>query len=282
MIDVEYVVSVFNYLAHGVITGYTATSNYVPFQIIAIVRSNGVSVSRFTITNVSFVDKLVSQGNEQITVTFIGTDASNYSYTATCVEIWASTQNALLYKISTIVFSSPISKSELDYLQIEYKIIICVGSAFMLIPQLSQYAPVVTLKVPASPILFFFGLFLVPNFITILKQNPTYPLSQLLPYINLSSFGGINSVYVNDTPVTLISNLVGFGKNQANLVVNFEVSSPFTNAVVVVGFETTYGVIPIVYGLYPGTLSQYGSVKITVVYGSSTVKYFTQTRTTGG
>jgi len=282
MICAEYVVTVFNYLAHGVVTGYTTANNYVPFQIIAIVRNNGVSVSRFTITNISFVDKLINSNNERIVVTMIGTDASNYSYTATCIEIWASTQNALLYKIADISLTTPLCKSELDYLQVEYKVTVCVGSAYIITPQLSQYAPVISVSVPTSPLLFFFGLFLVPNFINILKQNPTYPLSQLLPYINLNSFPGINVIYVNGEEATLISNLVGFGNDQVSLVTNFQVSTTYTNPIVVVGVYTGKGVLPVTYGLFSGSISQYGSVKITASYGTPTVKYFTETKTTGG
>jgi len=135
---------------------------------------------------------------------------------------------------------------------------------------------------PHFSLLFFFGLFLVPNFINILKQNPTYPLSQLLPYINLNSFPGINVIYVNGEEATLISNLVGFGNDQVSLVTNFQVSTTYTNPIVVVGIYTGKGVLPVTYGLFSGSISQYGSVKITASYGTPTVKYFTETKTTGG
>jgi len=89
----------------------------------------------------------------------------------------ASTQSALLYKIANISLNQPLSKTEHDYLNIEYEITIIAGASYTTVNALSQYTSIATFKTLVAPILYFFGLFLVPSWNTVLNKTrfPTIP-----------------------------------------------------------------------------------------------------------
>jgi len=286
MISKELLLTILNYLANGVVTvessSTKAITKLVPYQIIAIMKNNNVTVSRTTITSINVSDTITANQEETITIRYSGTDASPFTYTTDEIEIWASTQSALLYKIADIDLSQPLSKSEHDYLNIEYEITIIAGANYTTGSALSQYTSVVTFKTLVAPILYFFGLFLVPSWENVLKQNPTFPQSQLTNYINPLTFQGIDAMYVGSEQITIISKLVGFGNGQVNLVVNGQVYASYSNVPVYIGITTNNGLLVIAYNYYSGTINKYVSIKISTTYGSATVINQFETKTTGG
>jgi len=286
MISKEVLLTILNYLANGIInvesSSTQAITKLAPYQIIAIMKNNNVTVSRTTITSINISDTITANQEETITIRYSGTDASPFTYTATEIEIWASTQSALLYKIADIYLSQPLSKTEHDYLNIEYEITIIAGASYTTGSALSQYTSVVTFKTLVAPILYFFGLFLVPSWENVLEQNPTFPQSQLLNYINPSTFQGIDAMYVGSDQITIISKLVGFGNGQVNLVVNGQVYTTYSNVPVFIGITTSSGLLVIAYSFYSGTINKYVSIKISTTYGNATVINQFETKTTGG
>jgi len=286
MISKEVLLTIFNYIANGVVTVESSSTNAVttlaPYQIIAIMKNNNVTVSRTTITSVNVSDIIDASQQEKIIIRYSGTDASPFTYTTDEIEIWASTQSALLYKIADIELNQPLSKTEHDYLNIEYEITIIAGANYTTFNALAQYTNVITLKTLVAPILYFFGLFLVPSWVNILKQNPTFPQSQLVNYINPSKFQGIDEMYVGSDRVSILSKLVGFGNSQVNFVVNGQVYSSYTNLPVYIGITTNNGILVIAYNYYNGTINQYVSLKISTTYGNATVINQFETQTTGG
>ena len=286
MISKEVLLTIFNYIANGVVTVESSSTNAVttlaPYQIIAIMKNNNVTVSRTTITSVNVSDIIDASQQEKIIIRYSGTDASPFTYTTDEIEIWASTQSALLYKIADIELNQPLSKTEHDYLNIEYEITIIAGANYTTFNALAQYTNVITLKTLVAPILYFFGLFLVPSWVNILKQNPTFPQSQLVNYINPSKFQGIDEMYVGSDRVSILSKLVGFGNSQVNFVVNGQVYSSYTNLPVYIGITTNNGILVIAYNYYNGTINQYVSLKISTTYGNATIINQFETQTTGG
>ena len=286
MISKEVLLTILNYLANGVITvessSTSAITKLAPYQIIAILKNNNVTVSRTTITSINISDTINGNQEETLTIRYSATDASPFTYTATEIEIWASTQSALLYKIADIQLNQPLQKTEHDYLNIEYEITIIAGVSYTTSYVLSQYTKVVTFKTLVAPILYFFGLFLVPSWCNVLKQNPTFPQSQLLNYINPPTFQGIDAMYVGSDQITILSKLVGFGNGQVNLVVNGQVYASYTNAPVYIGVTTNNGLLVIAYNYYNGTINKYVSIKITTTYGNATILNQFETKTTGG
>jgi len=286
MISEEVLLTIFNYLANGVISVESSSTNAIttlaPYQIIAIIKNNNVAVSRATITSINVSDIIDASQQEKITIRYSGTDASPFTYTTDEIEIWASTQSALLYKIADIELNQPLSKTEHDYLNIEYEITIIAGANYTTVSALAQYTNVITFRKLVAPILYFFGLFLVPSWTNILKQNPTFPQSQLVKYINPSTFQGINAMYVGNEQVSILSKLVGFGNSQVNFVVNGQVYSSYSNLPVYIGIMTNDGLLVIAYNYYNGTINQYVSIKISTTYGNATVINQFETKTTGG
>ena len=286
MISKEFLLTVMNYLANGVINVQSSSAQAIttlaPYQIIAIMKNNNVTVSRTTITSINISDIINASQEETLTIRYSGTDASPFTYTTDEIEIWASTQTALLYKIADIQLGQPLSKSEHDYLNIEYEITVVAGSNYTTGSAMSQYTSVVTFKTLVAPILYFFGLFLVPSWTTTLKQNPTFPQSQLLNYVNPSTYQGINAMYVGSVQAQIVSKLVGYGNYQVNLAVNGEVTSAVTNAPIFIGVTTNSGLIVITYNYFSGTVNKYVSIKITTSYGTATVINQYETQTTGG
>jgi len=286
MISEEVLLTIFNYLANGVVSVESSSTNAIttlaPYQIIAIIKNNNVAVSRTTITSINVSDIIDASQQEKITIRYSGTDASPFTYTADEIEIWASTQSALLYKIANIELNQPLSKTEHDYLNIEYEITIIAGANYTTVSALTQYTNVITFRKLVAPILYFFGLFLVPSWTNILKQNPTFPQSQLVNYINPSTFQGINAMYVGNEQVSILSKLVGFGNSQVNFVVNGQVYSSYSNLPVYIGIMTNDGLLVIAYNYYNGTINQYVSIKISTTYGNATVINQFETKTTGG
>ena len=286
MISKELLLTILNYLANGVVTVETSPSKALPtlapYQIIAIMKNNNVTVSRTTITSINVNDIISANQEEKITIRYSGTDASPFTYTTDEIEIWASTQSALLFKIADIQLSQPLQKTEHDYLNIEYEITIIAGTSYTTGSVLSQYTSVVIFKTLVAPILYFFGLFLVPSWNNVLQQNPTFPQSQLANLINPLTFQGIDAMYVGSDQITIISKLVGFGRSQVNLVVNGQVSSSYTNVPVYIGVTTSSGLLVIAYNYYSGTINRYVSIKISTTYGSATILNQFETQTTGG
>jgi hypothetical protein len=286
MISEEVLLTIFNYLANGVVSVESSSTNAIttlaPYQIIAIIKNNNVAVSRTTITSINVSDIIDASQQEKITIRYSGTDASPFTYTADEIEIWASTQSALLYKIANIELNQPLSKTEYDYLNIEYEITIIAGANYTTVSALTQYTNVITFRKLVAPILYFFGLFLVPSWTNILKQNPTFPQSQLVNYINPSTFQGINAMYVGNEQVSILSKLVGFGNSQVNFVVNGQVYSSYSNLPVYIGIMTNDGLLVIAYNYYNGTINQYVSIKISTTYGNATIINQFETKTTGG
>ncbi|CAH69429.1 hypothetical protein [Deltalipothrixvirus pozzuoliense] len=282
----EFLLTVLNYIANGVVNVQSSTTQAVttlaPYQIIAIMKNNNVTVSRTTITSISVSDVVNASQEETLTIRYSGTDASPFTYTTDEIEIWASTQSALLYKIADIQLQTPLSKTEHDYLNIEYEIIITAGASYTTTSSMSQYTSVVTFRTLVAPILYFFALFLVPAWSTVLKQNPTFPQSQLSNYISPSSYQGINAMYVGSNQVTIVSKLVGFGTTTVSIVVNGEVTSTQVNAPIFIGVTTPSGVLVLAYNYYSGTISKYVSLTVTTTYGSATVINQFETKTTGG
>jgi hypothetical protein len=286
MISKEVLLTILNYLANGVVNVETSSTKAIttlaPYQIIAIMKNNNVTVSRTTITSINVNDIITASQEETITIRYSGTDASPFTYTADEIEIWASTQSALLYKIADINLSQPLSKTEHDYLNIEYEITVVAGASYTTVSALSQYTSVVTFKTLVASILYFFGLFLVPSWTNVLKQNPTFPQSQLVNYINPSIFQGIDTMYVGSDQITIVSKLVGFGNGQVNFVVNGQVHSSYTNVPVYIGISTANGLLVIGYNYFSGTINQYVSIGISTTYGNATVINQFETQTTGG
>ena len=286
MISKEVLLTILNYLANGVVNIQTSSTKAIttlaPYQIIAIMKNNNVTVSRTTITSINVSDIINASQEETITIRYSGTDASPFTYTTDEIEIWASTQSALLYKIADINLNQPLAKTEHDYLNIEYEITIVAGASYTTVSALSQYTSIVTFKTLVAPILYFFGLFLVPSWNNVLKQNPTFPQSQLYDYINPSLFQGIDAMYVGSDEVTIVSKLVGFGNSQVNFVVNGQVHASYTNLPVYIGITTSNGLLVLAYNYYSGTISQYVSLKISTAYGNGTVINQFETQTTGG
>jgi hypothetical protein len=286
MISKEVLLTILNYLANGVVTVESSSTKALPklapYQIIAIMKNNNVTVSRTTITSINISDTINANQEETLTIRYSGTDASPFTYTTDEIEIWASTQSALLYKIADIELNQPLSKTEHDYLNIEYEITIIAGANYTTFNALAQYTNVIILKTLVAPILYFFGLFLVPSWVNILKQNPTFPQSQLVNYINPSTFQGIDTMYVGSDQVSILSKLVGFGNSQVNFVVNGQVYSSYTNLPVYIGIKTNNGILVIAYNYYNGTINQYVSIKISTTYGNATIINQFETQTTGG
>jgi len=285
MISKDLLLTVFNYLANGAVQPETSTTKttttLAPYQIVVIMKNNNVTVSRTTVTSINVNDIIIANQEEKITIRYSGTDASPFTYTTDKIEIWASTQTALLYKIADIQLNQPLSKTEHDYLNVEYEISITAGANYIETGTLSQYTKVVTFRTPVAPILYFFGLFLVPSWNKVLKQNPTFPQSQLINYINTSTFQGINAMYVENDQITILSKLVGFGKSQVNFVINGQVNSSYSNAPVYIGITTPDGLLVIAYGYFDETINQYVSMKISAIYGNATVVNKSETQTTG-
>jgi len=286
MISKEVLLTIFNYLADGVVTVESSTANAIttlaPYQIVAIMKNNNVTVSRTTITSINVSDVIDASQQERITIRYSGTDASPFTYTTDEIEIWASTQSALLYKIADIKLNQPLSKTEHDYLNVEYEITIIAGASYTTVNALAQYTNIITFRTLVAPILYFFGLFLVPSWTNILKQNPTFPQSQLINYINPSTFQGIDAMYVGNEQVSIISKLVGFGNSQVNFVVNGQVYNTYTNLPVYIGITTNNGLLVIAYSYYNGTINRYVSMKISTTYGNATIINQFETKTTGG
>jgi len=286
MISKEVLITIFNYLSNGVVTVESSSINKIttiaPYQIIAIMKNNNVTVSRTTITSINVTDIVDASQEERLTIRYSGTDASPFTYVTDEIEIWASTQSALLYKIADIQLNQPLSKSEHDYLNIEYEITIIAGASYTTTNVLSQYTKVITFKTLVAPMLYFFGLFLVPSWNKVLRQNPTFPQSQVLDLINPSQFQGIDAMYVGSDQISIISKLVGFGKGQVNFVINGQVSSSYSNVPIYIGITTNNGLLVIAYSYYGGTINQYVSLKISTAYGNSTVVNQFETKTTGG
>jgi len=286
VISKEVLLTILNYLANGVVNIQTSSTKAIttlaPYQIIAIMKNNNVTVSRTTITSINVSDIINASQEETITIRYSGTDASPFTYTTDEIEIWASTQSALLYKIADINLNQPLAKTEHDYLNIEYEITIVAGASYTTVSALSQYTSIVTFKTLVAPILYFFGLFLVPSWNNVLKQNPTFPQSQLYDYINPSLFQGIDAMYVGSDEVTIVSKLVGFGNSQVNFAVNGQVHASYTNLPVYIGITTSNGLLVLAYNYYSGTISQYVSLKISTAYGNGTVINQFETQTTGG
>jgi len=286
MITKEVLLTILNYLTNGVVNVQTSSikgiTTLAPYQIIAIMKNNNVTVSRTTITSINVSNIINASQEETITIRYSGTDASPFTYTTDEIEIWASTQSALLYKIANISLNQPLSKTEHDYLNSEYEITIIAGASYTTVNALSQYTSIVTFKTLVAPILYFFGLFLVPSWNTVLKQNPTFPQSQLVDYINPSAFQGIDAMYVGSDQITILSKLVGFGNSQVNLAVNGQVYSSYANLPVYIGITTSNGLLVIAYSYYSGTINQYVSIKISTAYGNATVINQFETQTTGG
>jgi len=286
MISKEVLLTIFNYLANGVVNVQTSSTNAIttlaPYQIIAIMKNNNVTVSRTTITSINVSDIINASQEETITIRYSGTDASPFTYTTDEIEIWASTQSALLYKIADIDLNQPLAKTEHDYLNIEYEITIVAGASYTTVSALLQYTSVVTFKTLVAPILYFFGLFLVPSWNNVLKQNPTFPQSQLYNYINATTFQGIDAMYVGSDQITIISKLVGFGNSQVNFVVNGQVHASYTNVPVYIGISTSNGLLVVAYNYYGETINQYVSIEISTTYGNATVINQFETQTTGG
>ena len=279
MIDRSFLVTVLNYLANGVVTTYNNQATQIaPYQVIFVFKNNNVTVSKSTATSISVIDELVAKDTERLTVKISATDASPYTYTTDEIEVWASTQNAMLYKIATLQLSSPLGKGEQDYLHAELEVVIQASGSYIASNVMPNSA---TFSTPVSPILFFFGLFLVPNWVNVLKQNPTFPQSQLLSYINPSTYSGINVMYVGNVHATILSRLVGYGMGYVNMVVNGEVSQQQTNPVIAIGFMSNGYVVPITYTVYSGTVTQYASIEISVPYGQTTVVSQFETKTKG-
>ena len=286
MISKEVLLTIFNYIANGVVTVESSSINTIttlaPYQIVAIMKNNNVTVSRTTITSINVSDVIDASQQEKITIRYSGTDASPFTYTTDEIEIWASTQSALLYKIADIELNQPLSKTEHDYLNIEYEITIIAGANYTTVNSLAQYTNVIIFKKLVAPILYFFGLFLVPSWNTVLKQNPTFPQSQIVNYINPSAFQGIDEMYVGNDQVSILSKLVGFGNSQVNFVINGQVYSSYTNLPVYIGIKTNNGLLVIAYNYYSGTINRYVSMKISMIYGNATVINQFETQTTGG
>ena len=286
MISKEVLLTILNYLANGVITvessSTKATTKLAPYQIIVIMKNNNITVSRTTITSVNVSDTINGNQEETLTIRYSGTDASPFTYTTDEIEIWASTQSALLYKIADIQLNQPLQKTEHDYLNIEYEITVIAGVSYTTGYAMSQYTNVVIFKTLVAPILYFFGLFLVPSWNNVLQQNPTFPQSQLANLINTSTFQGIDAMYVGSDQVTIISKLVGFGNSQVNFVINGQVYASYSNVPVYIGITTPNGLLVIAYNYYNGTINKYVSIKISTMYGSPTILNQFETKTTGG
>lgn len=282
----DFLVTTLNYIANGVVnvqsSATSAFTTIAPYQIIAIMKNNNVTVSRTTITSITVYDTVSASQEETLTVRYGGTDASPFTYTTDTIEIWASTQSALLYKIADIQLQTPLSKTEHDYLNIEYELSVVAGVNYTVFTPLQRYFTVVTFRQLVAPILFFFGLFLVPNWVTVLKQNPTFPQSQLLQYITPSQYTGINVMYVGSESATILSRLVGYGAGTVKMTINGVVSTPQTGVPIAVGINTSAGVLVFAYNYYSGTISQYASLSVGTTYGSATVVNQYETRTTGG
>ena len=285
MISKELLLTIANYIANGAVSVQSSTTlsttKFVPYQIIAIMKNNEVTVSRTTVTSISVRDAINASQEETLTIRFSATDASPMTYKTDKIELWASTQTALLYKIADITLNTPLTKSEHDYLNIEYEIIVTAGANYTTVNAMSQYTTVVTFRSIVAPILYFFGLFLVPNWEEVLKQNPTFPQSQLVNLINVKQFQGVNAMYVGSINANIVSKLVGFGKGEVNLVINGQISTPVTNAPVFIGIQTGVGVIVLAYNYFSGTVSKYVSLEIPMSYGASTVVKQYETETTG-
>jgi len=286
MISKEVLLTIFNYLSNGVSIIESSSINKIttiaPYQIIAIMKNNNVTVSRTTITSVNVTDIVDASQEERLIIRYSGTDASPFTYVTDEIEIWASTQSALLYKIADIQLNQPLSKSEHDYLNIEYEITIIAGASYITTSVLSQYTKVITFKTLVAPILYFFGLFLVPSWNKVLRQNPTFPQSQILDLINPLQFQGINAMYIGSDQITILSKLTGFGNGQVNFVINGQVFSSYSNVPIYIGITTNNGILVIAYSYYGGTINQYVSLKISTTYGNSTIVNQFETKTTGG
>ena len=281
MISKDLLLTVLNYLANGSIAGSLSNTKFVPYQVIIVMKNNKVTVSRTTVTSISVRDVKYTSDEETLIIRYSATDASPMTYVTDEIEVWASTQGALLYKIADVALQTPLKKSEHDYLNVEYEVIITAGANYMQLSALSRYASIITFPTLIAPILYFFGLFMVPNWVNVLKQNPTFPQSQLVNYISEANFPSINVMYVGSEQAMIVSKLVGFGKGNANLTVNGQVSSPVSNAPVFIGFTTSSGIIVIAFNYFSGTIDQYVSIEIPTVYGSPTVVKQYETETTG-
>ena len=156
MISKEVLLTIINYLVNGVVNVQTSATKAIttlaPYQIIAIMKNNNVTVSRTTITSINVSDVINASQEETVTIRYSGTDASPFTYTADEIEIWASTQSALLYKIADIYLNRPLSKTEHDYLNIEYEITIIARASYTTVNAMSQYTGVVTFKTLVAPI----------------------------------------------------------------------------------------------------------------------------------
>lgn len=292
MIDRSFVLSVLRFVANGFVV---PPSSYqpqpvltLPSQLIAVVKNNKVTVSQFTFTNVSVTDYIDPQGNEVTTVKMLGTDASNYSYTADSVEIWGATSSTLVYKIATIDLTTPLAKDDHDYFNLEYTLTVKSGTAFTYASAVaSRYIDVVTFSTPVSMMNFFIALFSVPSLISVLRSNPTFPMSQLVKYVSppnvnsIYNFDGISFMYANSTPVQILNKLVGYGLGIATLDVNGQVSSPVSSPFVTLGFSFNGYLIPLLAVQYSGDITNYVSVKVNVGYGPSTQVSLHETATTG-
>jgi len=66
MISEEVLLTIFNYLANGVVSVESSSTNAIttlaPYQIIAIIKNNNVAVSRTTITSINVSDIIALKG----------------------------------------------------------------------------------------------------------------------------------------------------------------------------------------------------------------------------
>ncbi len=86
MISKEVLLTILNYLANGVVTVESSTTKALPklapYQIIAIMKNNNVTVSRTTITSINVSDTISANQEETLTIRYSGTDAPPFTYSA--------------------------------------------------------------------------------------------------------------------------------------------------------------------------------------------------------
>lgn len=286
----EFLIASLSFIANGnvvenTVTGSGTTTNvYTPSivkQIIFLMKNNGVVVSQTTATVSRLSDSISANGVENVNIVYIGTDASNYSYTTDEIEVWGASNTALLYKIADITPNNPISKSDDDYLQVQYSITIKACTSYTAIQTASTYiSNSVNVKVPTSPFLYLMLSMLIPDLITILKKNPTYPLSQLVNYINLSNYQGIDTAYIGSSQIDIINTQVGYGNGIAKLVVNTQFSGN-ESGISTFGFTSAGVYIPLLVYTSSSYTPPYLSFSVSIQYGSGTLLTINQTSTTG-
>jgi len=107
MISKEVLLTILNYLTNGVVNVQTsaikAITTLAPYQIIAIMKNNNVTVSRTTITSINVSDIINASQEETITIRYSGTDASPFTYTTDEIEIWHRHSPLYCTKSQTLV-----------------------------------------------------------------------------------------------------------------------------------------------------------------------------------